>query len=520
MSRRHSDGGPIISRRRVLIGVAAGSGTTLLPSIVRAAIEPRKGGTLHLAMPYNPASIDPMTGRNLPDFNVLYAIYDALIDFDPDTLQLKPGLASAWRFENATALVLDLVDGAQFHDGTPFNPEAAKFNLDRYKSDPRSNVKADLNALANVEITGKNQITLHLARPNAGLPAILTNRVGLMVSPTSVKTKGPDVNRIGVGTGPFKFLEWQDNDRFALVKNGGYWRSGLPYLDGISMSIVNELNTAVRTVMSGETDLALNMQVPQKLIADRSNNVVTETGPSLVFGNIAMNYSRGPLSDVRVRQAINYGLDRDELNKVLAAGLGEPTCAVLPKEHWACDPSTIHYYKHDPDRARALLKEAGYPNGIDLAAFGWPDQMSMQRQELITTELEKSGIRIKLTPTTPQQAMQRVMIEKRGDMLMGPTGGFPDPSQFYEALLAKDALRNPGKIEIPGFRPLMDATEATSDMPTRKVAFARLQRFVIEQALQAPQYIWPTVNVMSSRLRNFRGGIIGTPKFQEVWLAA
>ncbi|HEX4114042.1 MAG TPA: ABC transporter substrate-binding protein, partial [Stellaceae bacterium] len=499
----------------------AAGGMAVLPATVRAATteQPRKGGTLRIAMPYNPASIDPMTGRNLPDLNVLYACYDALIDFDPNNLMLKPGLAKAWAFKDPKTLVLDLIDGVQFHDGTPLDADAVKFNLDRYRSDPRSNVKSDLNVVGSVDVTGKSQITLHLTRANAGLPAILSNRVGLMLSPKSVKDRGPNVDRIAVGTGPFKFVEWQDNASFTLVKNEKYWRSGLPYLDGIKISIINELNTVVRTVMAGETDLALDLLVQQKLIADRAKTLVVQTGPSLVFYGMFMNYARPPLNDVRIRQALNYGIDREELNKVLNAGLGEPTCAILPKEHWACDPATVDYYKHDPDKARALLKVTGH-DGIELPTFGWADQVAMQRQELLMAQLAKSGIRLKLTPTTPQQAMQNFMIEKKGEILVSPTGGYPDPSQSYEVQFAKVALRNAGKIELPGFRPLMDATEEAQDQETRKAAFATLQRFVIEQALQVVQYIAPGVTVMSPKVKNYDAGIIGTPKFQEVWLAA
>jgi len=513
--------GRTLHRRTVLKGVAAASGVALLPATVRAAAEqPRKGGTLRVAQPYNPAAIDPMTGRNLPDLNVLYACYDALVDFDPNTLNLKPGLAKAWAFKDPKTLVIDIVDGVEFHDGTPFNADAVKFNLDRYRGDVRSNVKSDLNVVANVEVSGKSQVTLHLTRANAGLPAILTTRVGLMVSPKSIKDHGPNVDRIAVGTGPFKFVEWQDNASFTLVKNDKYWKSGQPYLDGIKISIINELNTVVRTVMAGETDLALDLLVPQKLIADRAKNLVVQTGPSLVFYGMFMNYARGPLTDVRVRQALNYGIDRNELNTVLNAGLGEPTCAILPKEHWATDPGTIDYYKHDPDKARALLKAAGHADGIELPAYGWPDQVAMQRQELLIAQLAKSGIRLKLTPTTPQQAMQAFMIEKKGEMLISPTGGYPDPSQSYEVQFAKDALRNAGKIELPGFRPLMDATEEAQTQELRKAAFVKLQRFVIEQAMQVVQYIAPGVTVMSPKVRNYNAGIIGTPKFQDVWLAA
>src|SRR6185312_10948329 len=141
--KKQGSSGLVLDRRGLLTGAAALGGAALLPGGLRAAetAAPRSGGTLRISMPYNPASVDPMTGRNLPDFNVLYMVYDALIDFEPKTLKLKPGLAKAWTWKDPKTLVLDLVDGVEFHDGTPFNAEAVKFNLDRYKTDKRSNIK-------------------------------------------------------------------------------------------------------------------------------------------------------------------------------------------------------------------------------------------------------------------------------------------------------------------------------------------------------------------------------------------
>jgi ABC-type transport system substrate-binding protein len=518
MTKKHETK-PMLDRRQVLKTAAAIGGAALLPRIALAEA-PRKGGTLRLAMPYNPASVDPMTGRNLPDFNVLYAVFDALIDFDPATLELKPGLAKSWKFADPKTLVLELVEGVKFHDGSMLDAEAVKLNIERYKSDQRSNVKADLSSVASVEASGSHQITLRLAKPNAGLPNILTNRVGLVVSPKSIKEKGPNIDRAAVGTGPFKFVDWQDNASFTLVRNENYWRPGLPYLDGIAIRIIGELNTATRTTIAGETDLAINMATQQKLIAERAGGVVAIVAPSLVMFGIFLNYSRPPLDDVHIRQALNYAIDRDELNKVIASGLGEPSCAILPKEHWACDPTTAGYYKHDPDKAKALLKDAGHPDGIEIESWGWPDQMSMQRQELIMSQLAQAGIRLKLTPVAPQQAMQSFIIEKKGALLLSPTSSFPDPSQLYEALFGKDALRNAGKIELPGFRELLDATMATSDQAVRKVAFAKLQRFVIENALQVPQFIAPSVSIASPKVKNFTAGLLAIPKFTEVWLEA
>src|SRR5262245_14270043 len=115
-----------LDRRQLIKGAAAGAGALALPAAALAQEEPRRGGTLRVAIPYNPAAIDPMTGRNLPDFDTLYTIFDALIDFEPKTLQLRPGLAKSWTFTDPKTLVLDLVEGITFHDGTPFNPEVVK----------------------------------------------------------------------------------------------------------------------------------------------------------------------------------------------------------------------------------------------------------------------------------------------------------------------------------------------------------------------------------------------------------
>jgi peptide/nickel transport system substrate-binding protein/glutathione transport system substrate-binding protein len=511
-----------LDRRNVLKGAAAVGGALLLPAQVRAATAgPRKGGTLRVSMPYNPGALDPMTGRNLTDLNVLYQIFDALIDFEPDTLELKPGLAKAWRFTDPKTLVLDLMSGVEFHDGSPFNPEVVKFNLDRYRTDQRSNVKSDLSSVDKVEVTGKNQVTLHLKKINVGLPNILTNRAGLMVSMKAIKEHGPNVDRKPVGTGPFTLTSWEDNASIVLDRNKNYWRSGLPYLDSIHMGIINDQNTVARTVTAGQADLAINMGAKQKDAADHmKKGLVTKATPSLVFFGAFLNYSRAPLSDKRVRQALNWAIDRDVIVRVTDGGYGEASSAILPSAYWACDKTTAQHYHYDPDRAKKLLAEAGHADGIEIKTWGWPFPDFQQRQELIRAQLAKAGIRLKLTIALPAQVMQNYAIKKQGDMAISPVSCYPDPSQLYEAVFGKNALRNASGIEVPGFRPLMNATEEAQTMDERKEAFAKLQKFVIDEALELPQFIADGINIMTPKLKNYKLGLLTTPKFAEVWLEA
>jgi peptide/nickel transport system substrate-binding protein/glutathione transport system substrate-binding protein len=422
--------------------------------------------------------------------------------------------------EDGLTYTFSLRRNVQFHDGTPFDAEAAKFNFDRYRTDPRSNVKADLNSMASAEVTGKYQVTLHLTRPNVGLPAMLTNRIGLMVSPIAVKKNGPNIDRKPVGTGPFKFVEWQDNVSFTMVRNDHYWRPGLPYLDGIKMGIINEFNTCARTVIAGQADVALDLEVEQKRYADRVKTVVAKANPCFVFYDVFFNYGRSPLNDVRIRRALYYAIDRDAINKVMNDGLGEPSCAPLPTEFWATDPSTVNYYTHDPERAKKLLAEAGYANGIDLNGWGASTQSFLKDQELVVTQLARSGIRVKMTPGTGAQNMQRFMLEKKGDLLLTPTGGFPDPSQLYEALFAKQALRNASGIELPGFRSLLDATARTEDRAQRKAAFAKLQRFVIENGLLMT-FVFQTGPIFANKkVMGVEVDLAFRPRFHKAWLTA
>jgi peptide/nickel transport system substrate-binding protein/glutathione transport system substrate-binding protein len=511
----------VLPRRGLLKGAAAAGGALLLPGTLRAA-EPRRGGTLRVSMTYNPAALDPMTGRNAPDFNTLLAIYEGLIDLDPPTLQPKPGLAKAFTWKDPTTLVLDLEQNVTFHDGTKFDAEAVKFNLDRYRGDARSNVKPDCSTIDRVDVTGPYQVTLHLNRPNSSLPTILADRPGLMVSPTAIqRAEGGNIDRAPVGTGPFRFVSWQDNDRIVLTRNESYRRQGLPYLDGLILRVIIEQPTGLRSVIAAENDMAINIDVQLKTVADRAGNLVARLVPTTFFWGAYINFAKPPLDNLKIRQALAWGIDREAMNKAIAIGLDTPGNGVLPKEHWACDPATFNTYGYDPDKARKLLAEAGYPDGIDVPMVGWSDQTAMQRQEVAMAQLAKAGIRVQLTPASPQDSS--IMFfgpQKKGSARMSGMGGYADPSQQYDNLLSKEAYYNAGRIELPGYRDLINATQATDDLAARKAAFAKLQRFVIENALVLTFLFQTNLMIAQKSVQGVTVDLTNKPRFHTAWLAA
>jgi len=511
-----------IDRRTLLGGAAAAGGALVLPRGALAQETPRRGGTLRVAMPYNPAALDPMTGRNAPDFNTLLAIYDSLLDFDPKTLEPKPGLARAWTWKDDKTLVLDLRDDVTFHDGTKLDAEAVKFNLDRCRTDSRSNVKADAATIEAVDVTGPHQVTLHLPRHNASLLAILADRPGLMVSPASIKNadKG-NVDRAPVGTGPFKFVSWQDNDRITLARNDSYWRKGLPYLDGLVLRIINEQATGLRSVVANENDFVLNLAIQLKTVADRAPSLEVQVFPTTYIYGAYLNIAKPPLDNVKVRQAMLWGIDKEALNKLTALGLSTPGDGVWPKQHWACDPATFNTYSYNPEKARALLAEAGHPDGVEVPMLGWSDQTSMQRQEAAISQLAKAGIRVKMTPGSPQEtSVQFFGPSKSGAGRFAGYGGYADPSQQYENLFAANSYYNASGIELPGYRDLINATQATDDMKERKAAFAKLQKFVIDNAMIMTFVFQTNIVAGNKKVKGVVMDLTNRPHFHEAWIAA
>ena len=244
------------------------------------------------------------------------------------------------------------------------------------------------------------------------------------------------------------------------------------------------------------------------------------TSRALSMFGIYLNYGRPPLDDKRIRQAINYAIDRESVNKAVSFGLDEPTSAIIPKEHWASDPATLQYYKYDPAKARELLREAGYPDGIEIPMLGWGDQISMQRQEMLVTQLGQAGIRVKLTPGSPSATSTDFFGPgKKSAARMSLIAARPDPSQQYDNLFSKNAYFNAGSVELPGYRELLLATLSAPDNAARKIAFGALQRFVVENALLVPVLFNTSVAVSHPRVKNFQVGLMDKPKVTEVWLA-
>ena len=510
-----------IGRRLMLggmTGLAAGVGfeAGAQPAGVRTP-----GGVLRVAAPTNPSTMDPMTGRSGADHIQLYTVYDTLVEWEYNTLTALPGLAKAWHFPDPATLVLELQTGVVFHDGSPFDAEAVKANLDRGRTDPGSNIKADLASIASVEVSGPAQVTLKLLYPDTALPLILSDRAGMMVSPRAAASGGTGLDRAPVGTGPWKFVSWSDGNNMIVTRNDKYWKPGLPYLDQIKFQFIPDSNTALRSVISGENDLAYQLTARQKPVLNREPSLVAVQGPTVALEMFYFNMGRPPLDDVRVRQAINYAIDRSALDQVTQLGLAEIATSILPKEHWAHASPMDSVYPHDPAKAKRLLAEAGHGGGLTLKLLSWSDQSAQQRQEVLADQLRKVGITLQTQiGTIAETAGWFYGPEKKGDLFLSAWSGRPDPSLTLLLLFGKDSYYNAGHVEPEGFPAALARTRSVAGQEQRAAAMAGAQKIVADNALFGPTLFEPGIAVHTKKVVNFRSNLLGKPKFVDVSLAS
>lgn len=509
-----------VSRRQALgLATAALASATFGTGAAFAQGKPKRGGILKVSATTNPSSLDPATGGAGSDHTFLWTMYDTLAEWDYATLQPKPGLAK-WAYPDPHTMVLDLQPNVTFHDGTPLDAEAVKFNLERNKTDAKSNLKPDLANVASIEVTGPLQVTLKLSQPDSALPGIFSDRTGMMVSPTAVKANGGILNRTPVGSGAYSFVSWTDNNRITLKRNDKYWKPEKPYPDGLEFAIIQELTTGLRSVTAGQNDFIYQLPPRQKMIVDRAKNLKTASGPTLYCIQLYLNWAKPPFDNVKVRQALNFAIDRDVFVKGALAGIGEPARMNLPSTHWGYDAEVAKLYPYNPEKARQLLAEAGFKDGLSIEMGGYNDQDSVQRQEILIEMFRKVGLNVRFLNGSVAEASTAFFgAEKKGAALLSAWTGRPDPSMSYSLMYTKDAYYNGGRGDVPPeLLVALKESRATEDLAARKKALSTIQRIVMENAFVAPLAFQFELAAMSTKVQGYSPNLLGKPKYENIWL--
>jgi ABC-type transport system substrate-binding protein len=380
-------------------GTAALAWVALLLTIVAgAAPASGQGRELVIGTQADAATLDPHYTADIPSGTIELHVYETLVATDRGGKHV-PGLAESWSWAtDGRALTLRLRQNVSFHDGTPLDAAAVKANFDRILDPEAKTLARSLFAtVERVETPDSRTVVLRLKEPTGALIANLTSNRASIVSPAAIRKHGKELARNMVGTGPYVLEEWRPKERVAIRANEHYW-GGRPKLDRIVFRPIP--NTASRLAALEAGDVAIAAPVlPQDVERLRRSPgldvVAVAGGDNLQMPLVTL---QGPLADRRVRQALNYAVDKEAIARVIYRGFAKPlTDAPLAPATFGYQP-VGEFYKFDRERARALLKEAGHEKGFKLAGIAPDGRYVNDRQtaEAVVSYLKAVGVDVEL----------------------------------------------------------------------------------------------------------------------------
>jgi len=487
----------------------------LLPGTAQAD---KRSNTLVVGFPYEVDTLDPSTGFSGFDYGVLYSIYDRLVNFDPTTMKQIPGLALSWEFTGADkrTFVMTLRHGVTFQDGTPMDAAAVAASLKHFKEMKRLN---DLDVVTAIDVIAPDKVALKLAQEYSVLPAVLTDRAGMVISPAAIEKYGKDFPRHPVGAGAFMLHNWSAGTSIDLVRYPGYWDKDRIKLAGIQYKLFQNPTTATSAILSGQVDLVPDVD-PNNLPVLRANpRLRVATEPSTRFLYIGSRHDLPPMDNKLVREALNYAIDRKALgDAVLGPGnSGDPALMLAPPASFAHNAELDNAVTYDPAKAKRLLAQAGYPNGLTLKLCGWPSVgTGSDIIDIEAEEMKAAGITLDATVISGNACTIRFNTTKDYHLFQSTFSGRPDPYLTYSQTFMSTGQFNRGKQDF-GVDGLIDQLAKAYSQEAQKPIYTEVNKRWIDEAPAALIVYLPMHAVYSKDLAGERPNQTGKPDLVTIY---
>jgi len=506
------------------------------------ASAPRSGGTLVYVIEGDPDRLDPNLSGLRTSQIAFFQIFEPLVVRDPADNSFKPWLAASWEVSaDGRAYTFRLRRDVKFHDGSPFNADAVKFNMDR-THDPALATRCGGCAVGFYE--GTDVVDPFTVRIRLRAPwAPFLDAMSLfyrMVSPDQVRKVGhQDFGRQPIGTGPMRFVEWVPNSRIVLERYADYnWappifrNKGKAYVDRVVFRIITEPSTRVAALEAGEAQVAtaVSSQDFGRLSKDSRYQVVVGLSPGVPF-TFAINTTKAPTNELAVRRALNWGIDREIIARASYQpfqpfGAFRPAYTLLSHTTWGYDKGT-ETYEYDIDRARTLLEEAGWRMGPDGIRQKGGQRLEMVLNswehgppEIMQSHLRRIGVSLKIGI---MNALAVNEAQRKADSHMSPLPAARTDPDVLSAFLHS---RNVGSgfnfsfVKDPDLDRIFDQAATEVDAARRKQLYAQAVRRTLDRAYMLPVHNRDNVSLASARVQGLRFDVTGFfPWIHEVWLS-
>lgn len=497
----------------------------LLFGCASALGEVHRGGAIVMAKSAAPTNgLNPTrTNARGEDPYLMHLVYDTLVGYDAEG-NYAPLLAESWEIaEDGLTVTFKLRQDVKFHDGTPFNAEAAKFNFEWFLTEEckHSYAVSDFAAVDSFEVVDEFTLRMNMNAVDAALLSSLTTMDSFMISPAAIQEYGADgLYTQACGTGPFMVKEYVENDHILLERNPNYYILGedgqpLPYLDSINLRVMVDDSVKITNLLSGDIDVVDYQSTTNSIMmanqTDYLSTVMTNNRESFFM---CYNLNDPDLAKLQVRQAIYCAINRQELMDVLFEGY-----AVVENFHHTSSQwfyNDYSPYDYDVERAKSLLAEAGYPDGITLTLSFIAREPDQTMAQILQEQMKASGITLELEALERLAWVEKIRTNRSGQLGIGKLNIMGlDPTQQHLS-----TIQYIDPQYIPEILDLRVKSASTFDIEERKAILAQFQKDHLDGAYkiflgQNPRYV-----TFNNRLHDIAFRPNGTLDFTKAWVDA
>jgi len=519
-----------ISRRdavkRTAIGGAVAAGAIGAAPMVRPALrtmaqdaEPVPGGTLRMGMQSDPGVLDTQLQSLTAAWHVVEHIYSNLTWIQPD-MSVAPDLAESWEIsEDGLVYTFHLHQGVMFHNGREVTAEDVKFSLERLMDPETASPSAsDLAAVSTIEAADEYTVVMTLSAPDAAHLSNLANASCLIFPPEVIEEYG-DLSQVAIGSGPFSFVEYVPNTHVKLERFADYFVQPLPYLDAVEMIIASNPTSRTAALVQGAVDFIEYVPSLDVELLEADDSIVLTGNAIAQIRFLGFNLTREPFTDVRVRQAISMAIDRGPVIDSAENGFGTATDIIFPQGFWAA-LERPEIPAPDIEAAKALLAEAGFPDGFDTTITSWAEYTNISNGGLVIQEqLRQIGINAEMNLLDTATMGQTVYVDKDFDLTVTGTSGFVDPGSVLTENFKTDEGGNFVTYSNPEVDDLLAQGAASTVQEDRAAIYQQVQEILLVDLPWVNLWIGQQFEAMKTFVMGFEHIPTGSNKMvRVVWL--
>lgn len=452
--------------------------------------------TLIWAQGADVTSLDPHQGKETPAVEVTCQIFDTLVVVNPETNEIEPQIAESWEQVDELTYVFKIRQGIKFHDGSDLTAEDVKFSLDRAINTAAVSYIVDF--IDTVTVDDEYTVTVKTKAPFAPALRNLAIPFAAIVPKAVVEADEAAFILNPVGSGPYQFVEWKQNDHVTLKAFDDYY-AGKPATENLIMKVIPETSQRSIALETGEIDLAYDMAVNDVAKLKDSTELTVYEIPSLTCWYISMNMNKEPFNNPLVREALSYAIDRQLIIDTINAGSGQPADAIIA-------PGVFGYYstgvrEYDPEKAKELLAEAGYPDGFETSLWVNDNQSRIEMCQAMQNMFQQIGVECSVEVIEFGSFISRTTAGEHDMAYFGWTTSSADADYSYYSLehsTQQGAAGNRSFIADPEVDALIEEARTNSDEATRTELYKELAIKLDEINNNIPVF-YSSINVGASQ---------------------